>query len=89
MFPLLQSFQISNRNTLFKLVLPYFLIPRMGGHFGGGQRTELPLEAKQQANLVLMANVYWILTVGQAEGECVTQMWLTLMTDEKVEAQER
>ncbi|EPQ09181.1 hypothetical protein D623_10028867 [Myotis brandtii] len=61
-FPLLQSFQISNRNTLFKLVLPYFLMPRMGGHFGGGQRTELSLEAKQQANLVLMANIYWIFT---------------------------
>lgn len=90
LFPLLQSFQISNRHTLFKLVLPYFLTPpSYGWALRCRQRTELSLEAKQQANLVLMANIYWILTLGQAEGECITRMWLILMTDEKVEAQER
>lgn len=38
---------------------------------------------------MLIANIYWILTVGQAKGERITWMWLILLTDEKVEAQER
>lgn len=89
MVPQFQSFLISSRKTLFNLVLPYFLMPPMGGHFGGGREQNFPGKLNGNPNLVVTTDIYWLLTVGQAKGEYITCTWLILTTDEKAEAQER
>lgn len=64
-------------------------MPSMGGHFDGGREQNFPGKLHGNPNLVVMGNIYWMLTVGQAEGEYIPCMWLILTTDEKAEAQER
>lgn len=88
MFPLLQSFQISNRNTV-QFSATIFSDASYGWALCWGREQNFPWKLNGSPDLVLVANIYWILPVGQAKGECITRMWLILMTDEKVEAQER
>lgn len=87
MFSLLHSFLISRK--MFKLVLPYFLMPPRMGTLLGGREQNFPGNLNGNPNQEVMANIDWVLTVGKGRGECITLMWPILRTDKKAEAQER
>lgn len=58
-FPLLQSFLVISRKIPFTLVLPYFLMPPMAGHFSGGREQNFPGKLNSNPNIVVMANIYF------------------------------